>query len=86
MADVVFGLCALTSLVCAFLLWRGYRRSRARLLFWSSLCFTGLFLNNVMLIVDLRVFPDVDLAVWRTLPAIIGVALFLYGMATDQSI
>jgi len=86
MADIVFALCALTSLVCAFLLWRGYRRSRAPLLFWSSLCFTGLWLNNVMLIVDLRVFPEVDLAVWRTLPAIIGVALFLYGMATDKSI
>jgi hypothetical protein len=86
MADTVFALCALTSLACALLLWRGYRRSRARLLFWSSLCFTGLLLNNAMLIVDLRLLPSVDLAVWRTLPAIIGVGLFLYGMATDASI
>ena len=86
MADVVFALCAVTSLACAFLLWRGYRRSRARLLFWSSLCFTGLFLSNVMLIVDLRVLPAVDLALWRPVPAIIGVVLFLYGMASDHSI
>ena len=83
MADVVFVLCALTSLACAVLLWRGYRRTRTRLLLWSSLCFWGLFLNNVLLIIDLRVFPDVDLAVWRAIPAVLGVALLLHGMATD---
>jgi hypothetical protein len=83
MADAVFVLCALTSLSCAALLWRGYKRTRTRLLFWSSLCFWGLFANNLLLIVDLRLFPSVDLLLWRTLPAVVGIGLLLYGLASD---
>ena len=83
LADIVYTLCVLTSLACALLLWRGYRRSRARLLMWSSLCFAGLALNNALLIVDLRVLPAVDLAVWRTMPALIGIALLVYGLVWD---
>ena len=79
-ATVVYVLCALTSLACAVLLLRGYRRTHARLLLWSGLCFVGLFLNNVLLVVDLRVVPEVDLAVIRLLPALIGVGLLLYGL------
>jgi hypothetical protein len=82
-ADVVYVLCALTSFACALLLWRGYRRSRARLLMWSSFCFAGLTLNNALLIVDTRMLPAVDLAVWRTLPALVGVALLVYGLVWD---
>ena len=82
-ADIVYTLCVLTSLACAVLLWRGYRRSRARLLMWSSLCFAGLAVNNAVLIVDLRVLPAVDLSVWRTLPALIGIALLVYGLVWD---
>lgn len=85
MADAVFVLCALTSLGCAVLLARGYRRSRARLLFWSAWCFSGLFLNNLLLIVDLRLLPGVDLAMWRSIPALAGVALLLYGIAWDAT-
>ena len=82
-ADIVYVLCALTSAACAVLLWRGYRQSRARLLMWSSFCFMGLALNNVMLIVDVRVLTQVDLAIWRTVPALIGVALLVYGLVWD---
>ena len=82
-ADIVYVLCALTSAACAALLWRGYRQSRARLLMWSSICFMGLALNNVMLIVDVRVLTQVDLAIWRTVPALIGVALLVYGLVWD---
>ena len=81
-ALVVYLLCALTSAACAALLWRGYRRSRARLLLWSSLCFWGFFLNNVLLIVDVRA-PDVDLSLWRAVPAAAGLALLLYGLVWD---
>jgi hypothetical protein len=84
-ALVVYVLCALTSVACAVLLWRGYRRSRARLLLWSSLCFWGFFLNNVLLIVDVRVVPDVDLSLWRSLPAAAGLALLLYGLVWDSN-
>ncbi|HEX7809454.1 MAG TPA: DUF5985 family protein [Thermoanaerobaculia bacterium] len=44
------------------LLYRGYRRSHTRLLFWSAVCFVGLAANNVLLIVDLRVVPAIDLS------------------------
>jgi len=82
MALVVYLLCALTSAACAVLLWRGYRRSRARLLLWSSLCFWGFCLNNVLLIVDVRT-PHVDLSLWRSVPAAAGLALLLYGLVWD---
>ena len=84
MATLVYVLCALTSLACALLLLRGYRQSGARLLAWSGLFFVGLFLNNVLLIVDLRVVPQVNLAVIRLVPALIGVCLLLYGMIWES--
>jgi hypothetical protein len=79
-ADIVYILCAATSSLCAGLLFRGYRRSGARLLFWSALCFIGFALNNVMLIVDVRVMPEVDLSTWRMVPAVVGAGLLLYGL------
>lgn len=83
MATFIYALCALTSLLCALLLARGYRRSRVRLLLWSSLCFAGLATNNVLLFIDLRVVPDVDLSVWRSLPALAGLLVLIYGLVWD---
>lgn len=83
MALIVYLLCALTSLACAVLLTRGYRRTHARLLGWSALCFFGFFLNNVLLVIDLH-DPAVDLSVWRTIPAAAGLALLLYGLVADS--
>lgn len=83
MADLVYALCALTSLACALLLWRSYRRDRVRLVLWTGVCFAGLFLNNVMLIVDVRFVPQYDLAPWRVLPAVLGIAALLYGLIWD---
>ena len=86
MAKLVYVLCALTSLACAAMLLRGYLRSRARLLLWSSLCFVFLFLNNVLLFVDKVVLPDQDtmfgvpFAVWRSMAALVGVGLLLVGL------
>jgi len=83
-AEAVYILCAATSIACAALLWRGYRRSRARLLLWSSLCFCGLALNNVLLFVDLVLLPAVDLTPWRTASAAAGLVLMLYGLIWDS--
>ncbi|HWJ21507.1 MAG TPA: DUF5985 family protein [Gemmatimonadaceae bacterium] len=83
MAIIVYVLCALTSLACAALLLRGYRQSRVRLLFWSGWCFVGLFLNNVLLIVDVRIIPQLDLSLIRLIPALIGVGLLLYGLVWE---
>ena len=83
MAPVVYALCALTSLLCTVLLVRGWLATRARLLLWSSLCFVGLTLNNLLLFVDMQVVPTVDLSVWRSLPALAGVMLLIYGLVWD---
>ena len=80
---IVYALCALTSIACAVLLLRGYRRSRVRLLLWSGLCFVGLALNNIVLFIDLRVLPETDLSLVRTLPAIGGVMILIYGLVWE---
>ncbi|HEY4591725.1 MAG TPA: DUF5985 family protein [Thermoanaerobaculia bacterium] len=80
MASVVYALCALTSALCAVLLWRAYRASRARLLLWSSLSFIGLACNNLLLFVDLVVVPSVDLSLYRSLLAAISVMVLLLGL------
>jgi hypothetical protein len=79
MAVIVYALCALTSLLCAVLLFRGYSRSGARLLMWSAICFGGFFLNNALLLVDASV-PTEDLSIWRTIPALAGIVVLVFGL------
>jgi len=76
---ILFLLAALTSLACMVLLYRGYLRTGLRLLFWSALCFVFLSLNNVLLFIDLMIFPtEVDLRPYRLLAALAGIACLLY--------
>lgn len=70
-------------MACAVLLIRGYRASKVRLLFWAAVCFAFLALNNVLVFVDESVVPATDLSVWRSLPALIGVAVFVYGLVWE---
>ncbi|HEY9180131.1 MAG TPA: DUF5985 family protein [Candidatus Baltobacteraceae bacterium] len=85
-AEIVYSLCTLTSLVCVWLLLRGYRRSGTRLLMWSGLCFAGLCLNNAVLFVDNIILTQgVDLSIWRLLPALVGVALLCYGLVEEEA-
>lgn len=84
MAEAVYLLCAATSSLCAVLLLRAFGRTGTRLLMWSGLCFTGLALNNLVLVVDLMIVPDIDLSNWRLVPAVIGVALLLYGLIWES--
>ena len=83
LANAIYILCALTSIICAILLFRGYRESGARLLLWAGWCFAGLAINNILLVVDVRMGDVLDLEVWRTLPAVAGVALLLYGLVWE---
>lgn len=66
MAEAVYVLCMLTSLFCAFLLFRSYRAGLSRLLLWSTVCFVGLAVSNALLVLDLMVLADVDLRLVRT--------------------
>jgi hypothetical protein len=83
MAEAVYILCALTSLACAVLLLRSYFRSGMRLLLWSGLCFVGLAISNMVLFVDLVIMPGMDLSLWRSSIALVGVATLLYGLIWD---
>jgi len=83
MAHLVYGLCALAALMCAFLLLRAYGRQRYRLLLWSGLCFSILALNNFLLVVDKLILPAEDLSLLRTGTALIAMMVLLYGLIWD---
>ena len=80
MAPIIYLLCALTALTCTFLLIRSYLRGRYPLLLWSGLCFAGLTLNNVLLVIDKVVLPSADLSEWRVLVSLLAMAVLLYGL------
>jgi hypothetical protein len=84
MANVVYSLCALTSIICAVLLIQGFLRTRSRLLLWSSLCFVGLVVNNLLLVVDRIFVPDVDLYAMRSFSALVALTLLVYGLIWES--
>lgn len=84
MAVLIYLLCTLTSLACAWLLLASYRRTGHRLLFWSGLCFAAMTVNNVLLTLDKLVFPTVDLLPWRLVTALIAVLLLVYGLIYEK--
>ena len=84
LAGLVYLLGALVTALCAVLLLRGYARSRSRLLLWSGLCFIGLTLSNGLLFVDLQVFPEVDLYMWRLGTAAAAMLLLVYGLVFES--
>jgi hypothetical protein len=70
----------LTTILCAALLLRAYQNVRKRLLLWSGLCFCGLAMQNLALVLDLAVFPMTDLRIARIVPALFAIALLLFGL------
>jgi len=84
MAAVIYSLCALTAALCAYLLLFAYGRGGYRLLLWSGLCFVGLTLNNILLVIDKLMLPLVDLTVWRTLMSLVAMIVLLYGLIWDS--
>jgi hypothetical protein len=79
----VYLLCFLTSSACAGLLARSYRRTGARLLLWSAICFLLLAFNNLAVILDLLILPDVDFRLARHLLALAAVGVLLFGFIWD---
>ena len=84
MAEAIYVLCALTSILCAALLLRGYLASRSALLFWSSLCFVGLAVNNLLLLLEVLVFPEVDLGLWRSVSLLAAMMILLWGLVGES--
>jgi hypothetical protein len=73
----------LTAIACAYLLLQAYWRGGYRLLLWSGVCFVGLTLNNVLLVIDKIFLPAMDLSVWRTSAALVAMTILLYGLIWD---
>lgn len=84
MATVVYVLCAVTSALCAGLLLRGWLVGRVRLLLWSALCFFGLALNNLLLVLDQTVLSDVDLQLFRDASGLTAVSVLLFGLIWES--
>ena len=76
-------LALLTSLGCMALLLRGYAGTGLRLLLWSGLCFVFLSANNLLLFLDLIVFPETDLRPYRLTAALVGILFLLYGFVWE---
>ena len=85
LAGLVYLLGAIVTCVCATLLLRGFVRSRNRLLLWSGLCFVGLTISNTLLFIDLELFPEFDLYMWRLGTAAGGMVLLVYGLVFESA-
>ena len=81
----VYLLCILTCFGCALLLYRAYCRSRMRFLLWSAAFFFILGLSNVLLFVDLIVYPgpDVNLLPYRSGVTLSAVLVLLVGLVFE---
>jgi len=84
MGWIIYSLCAATALVCAYLLLQAFGRNRYRLLLWSGLCFGGLALNNLLLVIDKLVLRESDLSTVRAAVSLLAMLVLLYGLIWDR--
>lgn len=59
-AATIYLLCTFTAFFCAWMLFRSYKNHGYRLLLWSGLCFSCLFINNILLVCDKIIFPTIN--------------------------
>lgn len=85
MAEVIYVACALTSTFCAILLVRNYGRTRLRLAFLASLCFSGLALNNLLLLLERIVMPAMNLSVTRGAVGLLAMLFLVVGLVLEDS-
>lgn len=84
MGIIIYLLCAFTAISCGGLLLLSYRRTSARLLLWSGLCFVGLSIANLMVIADLLTGQNIDFYTWRNLLSLLSMGMLLYGLIWDS--
>lgn len=79
MPALVYGLCLVTSAICALLLIRSWSRTRRPLLMWSAGCFSLLALNNLFVVLDMVLMAATDFSVWRAGTSFAAVGVLIYG-------
>ena len=80
---MVYVMCFLTSVVCAWMLGRSYFRTRAPMLLWSAICFGFLAVNNLVLVLDLVVWPDLDLRLLRLVLSLAAILSLIWGFVWE---
>jgi hypothetical protein len=66
------------------MLLRYYFVRRTPMLLWSCIGFVGLAANNVLVVVDLVLFREIDLSLPRTLVGAVGMMALVYGLTKDS--
>ena len=84
MSSALYIVTCVTTLLCAVLLLRAWVRVRRRLLLWSGLCFVGLTVANLLVVLDLIVLPDVDLYTFRLGARAVSMLLLMYGLIWES--
>jgi hypothetical protein len=83
-AQIVYMLCGLTSILCAALLYRQFRANRTPLLFWTTCGFVFLAATNVLLFLDMVILPNVDLSLARSLTTLAAMLTFIIGLTGEN--
>ena len=81
--NTVYLLCFLTSLSCCLLLIRSYRRSRSKVLLWTAACFVLLAIDNLLVVLDLILLPNVNLLLPRLLATLLAVSTLIIGFVWE---
>ena len=84
METFVYTSCAITSVLCAWLLLRFYQETRYRLLLWSGLCFSGLAASNLILVIDKLMFTEINFGLYRLLIALVALLPLMYGLIFEE--
>ena len=79
LADLVYLLCFLASVLCAGLLVRQYAITRTPVLLWSAGCFVLLALSNLLVVIDQMVLTESDLRPSRLVLTLLAVSVLLFG-------
>ena len=80
---LVYMFCFITCAICAGLLVRSWLKTRTRLLLWIAVSFVCLAVNNFFLFADTTLFPTIDLSVYRTVSALVGVSILIFGLVWE---
>ena len=83
MINALYFFCFAVSALCAWLLLRFWSKARVPLLLWSGIGFTGIAINNLLVVIDHNIAAD--LSAWRGAPTLLGLAIFIWGLTGERS-